>query len=75
MKYTTAKMLHVLTFIVFSALPAYIIFSIREKTGAEPTIIRLVMATIIALIAKWAFIDGFRAVELKRARDEHLGNK
>lgn len=69
MKYTLAKILLVLLFLLFSSFDLLFIY-ISWDDSLTSRLSTLVMVTLIAFQAKWAFIDGFKAVERKRILDK-----
>lgn len=69
MKYTTAKLLHTILFLLFSSIYLWIIYLSWDDSLTSRLVV-MVMVTLIVFQAKWAFIDGFKAVERKRVFDE-----
>lgn len=70
MIYKLAKLCHVVLFLVFAALPASLTYDSFGHDDMGHRAIALVMVTLIIFMAKWAFIDGFAAVERKQRADQ-----
>ena len=68
MIYILAKLLHVVLFFMFALFPLWILLHSLDDTVAS-RISALFALTFIAFLAKWTFIDGFKAVERKRILD------
>lgn len=65
MKSKLAKLCATLAFFMFTAMPAWLIVSNFHEPDMPHKIGNLVMATMIAYLAKLWFIDGFAAINRK----------
>ncbi len=57
MKVSRSKYVHTAQFLVFAALPSWLVLS------SDSTVVKVLMLGLIALMAKWAFFDGFAAAD------------